>query len=181
MISADTWAIVLATGFGPIGAVLITLWREKRNSLKARRLWVFRTLMATRRMSISNEHVTALNLVEVDFFGCRKVQAQWAIYKDHLFTTAVEDDEWREKKERLLANLLFEIAAELRLSIPAMEIFKGGYAPKGWAHRELRQLGAMEYIFELSQGTKCVPLWIMGMNPPPTPPQPPPLDNDRRT
>ena len=34
------------------------------------------------------------------------------------------------KRNKLLANLLFEMAAALRFNIPAMEIFKGGYAPR---------------------------------------------------
>ena len=50
VISGDTWAIVAATVLGPIFAVAITFWRKGRNSLKTRRLWVFRTLMATRRV-----------------------------------------------------------------------------------------------------------------------------------
>jgi hypothetical protein len=171
-LSGDTWAIVAATGLGPIFAVLITLWRESRNSLKARRLWVFRTLMATRRVGISLEHVNALNLVEVDLYGCGKVQEHWKIYKDHLFSTAPPDNDWHEKKERLLANMLFEMATALRFRIPAMEIFKGGYAPQGWVHRDNRQFEAMEYVYELSKGTKIVPIWLYGVTPP-TPPQQP--------
>lgn len=156
--NADTWAIVAATGLGPIFAVLITFWRESRNSVMTRRLWVFRTLMATRRTGISPEHVNALNLVEVDFYACEKVQEQWKNYKDHLFSNAPEDDTWRERKEKLLASMLFEMGEALRLKIPAMDIFKGGYAPKGWAHREMRQLEAMEFIHDLSTGAKSVPI-----------------------
>ena len=65
-ISNETWAIVAATGLGPVLAVTITLWREKTSAIFNRRLHVFRTLMATRRMPISNEHVGAINLIEVD-------------------------------------------------------------------------------------------------------------------
>ena len=164
--SGETWAIVAATGLGPIFAVLITFWRDGRNSLRSRRLWIFRTLMATRRVGISAEHVNALNLVEVDFYGCSPVQREWRAYKEHLFSDAPEDDAWREKKERLLANMLFEMASALRFKIPAMEIFKGGYAPKGWVHRDNRQFEAMEYIYELSKGSKIVPIWLRGVTSP---------------
>lgn len=135
--------------------------------------------MATRRVGISPEHVNALNLVEVDFYGCVKVQDQWKTYKEHLFSTGPEDVAWHEKKERLLANLLFEMAAALRFNIPAMEIFKGGYAPKGWEHRDNRQFEAMEYIYALSQGTKVVPIWLSGVTPPPSP-ETPPTPADKR-
>jgi len=58
-IGADTWAIVLATATGPIAAILITFWRERRASIRARRLEIFRTLMATRRIPISTQHVNS--------------------------------------------------------------------------------------------------------------------------
>jgi hypothetical protein len=169
--TGETWAIVAATGLGPLLAVAVTFWREGRSSLRTRRLWVFRTLMATRRVGISQEHVNALNLVEVDFYGCEKVQEHWKVYKDHLFSTGPEDDVWNERKERLLANLLFEMAAALRFKIPAMDIFKGGYAPKGWLHRDNRQFEAMEYIYDLSKGTRIVPIWVRGVSPQSSPPE----------
>jgi hypothetical protein len=160
-ISPETWAIVAATGLGPIVAVAITLWRTEVTSKYNRRVHVFRTLMATRRVGISPDHVNALNLVEVDYYGCDKVEAAWSEYKDHLNNSGKpEDDAWRETKEKLLAKLLFEIAAVLGFNIPAIDIFKGGYAPLGWAHREYRQLAAMEYLYDLSQAPQePIRLW----------------------
>jgi hypothetical protein len=160
-ISADTWAIAGATGLGPILAVALTLWREAVKTKHSRRLHVFRTLMATRRMAISNDHVNAINLVEVDFYKCKKVEEAWIEYKNHLNDNSKpEDQTWHETKEKLLAKLLFEIAAVLGFKIPAIDIFKGGYAPKGWEHRDLRSIGAMEYIYELSQGKKALPMAV---------------------
>lgn len=166
-ISGDTWAIVAATGLGPILAVALTLWREKVNSIYNRRLYVFRTLMATRRISISGDHVNALNLVEVDFYHCDGVTKAWTEYKEHLNNTSIpEDDNWREKKEKLLANLLFAMGAVLNFDIPAMEIFKGGYAPLGWAHRDAQQLGAYQFANDLAAGKNCIPIYVMGINSP---------------
>jgi hypothetical protein len=114
-----------------------------------------------------DDPVNAINLVEVDFYNCRKVEAAWNSYKSHLNDSSKPEDEaWHETKERLLAKLLFEIAAVLGFKIPALDIFKGGYAPKGWAHRDLRAVGALEYVYELSQGTKSVPVWLAGLTPP---------------
>src|ERR1700722_9627764 len=130
-ISADTWAIVLATGLSPIFAVGVSLWREQGRTKYDRRLHVFRSLMATRKIAISDEHVSALNLVEVEFYKSKKVEIAWTEYKTHL-NTGPEDAPWQEKKENLLAKLLFEIGHVLGFEIPAIDIFKGGYAPKGW-------------------------------------------------
>lgn len=160
----DTWAVVLATAAGPIGAVLITFWRESRSSLRSRRLQIFRTLMATRQIPISPEHVNSLNLIEVDFYGCENEQKEWIVYKSHLFPApgVVEDDAWREKKERLLANLLCQMARTLRYNIPAMDIFRGGYAPRGWQHVQNRLHEALEYVHDLATTNKALPMCLHG-------------------
>jgi hypothetical protein len=157
------WAIVFATLFGPIFAVLISLWRERRTALYNRRLQVFRTLMATRKVGVSAEHVTALNMVEVDFYKCATVESAWQHYKTHLDVhtdTPAADAAWMEERETRLAKLLCAIGAVLDFKIPAIEIFKGGYAPKGWMIREGRQMAALEYLNALSSGTKAVPVEI---------------------
>ena len=172
ILTADTWAIAVATCLGPILAVALTLgftyWRETSGTKYNRRLSVFRTLMATRRVGISPEHVNAINLVEVDFHGCAAVEAEWKIYKNHLHDdTKPEDESWHRTKEKLLSKLLFEIAKVLKFNIPAIEIFEGGYAPRGWAHRDMRYTGALEYMHELREGTKTLPLWLHGVTPSP--------------
>ena len=179
-ITADTWAVVAATGLGPILAVALTLaftyWRETAGVKYNRRLNVFRTLMATRRVGISPDHVKSVNLVEVDFYGCKAVEAEWKTYKNHLNDNVrPEDEAWRRTKEKLLSKLLFEIAKLLKFNIPAIEIFEGGYAPSGWSHRDMRYTGALEYLHELREGTNTLPLWVRGVAPPEPPPATPPI------
>ena len=177
-ITADTWAVVAATGLGPVLAVALTLgftyWRETaaikekaRESIYNRRLHVFRVLMSTRRVGISLDHVNAINLIEVDFYGCAAVEAEWKTYRSHLNDNSrPEDEAWRRTKEKLLSKLLFEIAKVLKFDIPAIEIFEGAYAPGGWAHRDMRYIGALEYLHELREGSNILPLWVRGVTPP---------------
>ena len=58
---------ILAVILGPILAVqaqkAIERWRERRN----RKLWVFKTLMATRGSRLSPNHVQALNMIDLEF------------------------------------------------------------------------------------------------------------------
>jgi hypothetical protein len=172
MITADTWAIVAATGLGPVLAVGLTLaftyWRETeavktKNEAKIydRRLNVFRTLMSTRRAVISPEHVSAINLVEVDFYKCKEVEAAWKSYKEQLDKNEKpEDDLWRRERDKRLSKLLYEIAIVLGFDIPAIEIFEGGYAPGGWAFRDGRYIGMLEFINDLSEGKKHIPVGL---------------------
>ena len=82
--SNDTWAIVFATFMGPIFAVWISLWREGRSERQKRRFYIFRTLMATRKIAMSREQVDALNLVETEFHSVSNVQDAYAAYVNHL-------------------------------------------------------------------------------------------------
>lgn len=171
-ITADTWAVVLATATGPIIAVAITLAytyiNEARSAKYGRRLMLFTTLMATRKIPLSPEHVSALNMIEVVFYGKPSVLEKWRTYIAHLTDNLPNPNdnnrmaEWSNRKDRLLAALLFEISKIVGFRIPEIEIFQGGYSPQGWSDREDLQLGALAFFNDLSTGKKIVPLWVMG-------------------
>ncbi|MFM0035972.1 DUF6680 family protein [Paraburkholderia strydomiana] len=163
----DTWAIVAATFLGPIFAVGLTLWRESASRKYQRRLHVFRTLMATRKQGILPDHVNALNLVEVDFYKCKEVERAWKSYLDHLNNSGrPEDDAWRKIRDERLAELLFQIGVVLKIEIPALDIYKGGYAPMGWAHKDARSNEVLDYFHDMAAGTKVFPIWLKGVTPP---------------
>ena len=88
MVSIDTWAVVLATIMGPLAAVLITRSNDYRREKRNRLLYVYRVLMASRRTNLSEEHVAAINLVEVEFHGVTSVIEAWSAYITHLNSTA---------------------------------------------------------------------------------------------
>src|SRR5579863_9790507 len=60
---------LVATFLGLGFAVFTTRVIDRRRELSNRRTYIFRTLMATRRNPVAAEHVTALNLIEIDFHG----------------------------------------------------------------------------------------------------------------
>ncbi|WP_233863725.1 DUF6680 family protein [Paraburkholderia adhaesiva] len=168
--NVDTWAVVLATFFGPITALLMTRWRDGIAAKYNRRMFVFRALMATRKLGISPDHVNALNLIEVDFYKCEEVEKAWKTYLDHLNTRFPQDDEpaaqvWGKTKERRLAQLLFQISKVLKFDMSELDLFEGGYAPEGWAHRDSLSNDVLEYFRAMSRGKKEFPLWINGITP----------------
>lgn len=157
--NVDTWAVVMATALGPLAAVIITMWRSRMDSVRDRQLHIFRTLMATRRLQISTEHVNALNLIEVEFYKKETVLAAWQKSREHL-NKGPDDEVWHETKDRILAILLSEMAKVLRFNITGLEIFRSGYAPSGWAYREMRQNAITDYLFGLSQGSTAIPISV---------------------
>jgi hypothetical protein len=176
--SADNWAIVAATFLGPIAAVGVSIWRERRNRSYDRQLWVFRTLMATRRMHLSNDHVTALNQIELEFRANKEVQQAWADYHAHIEAGkfAIGSDEYRKwdaERIDILAQLIASIGTAMGFKYGELQIKKGGYAPEGWAYRDARMGEVQELVRDLLRGNRA--LRVTPVNPaPPMPSIPPP-------
>src|SRR5262249_9819948 len=108
--------------------------------------------MATRRMAISQEHVSAINLIEVEFHGVEPVIDAWSTYLTHLNSgttpgaTAEQQRTWEDRRAELLAMLLVKIAAHLGISKGEIEILHGGYAPQGWWQRDFRAGQIQDYV-----------------------------------
>ena len=48
-------------------AVQVQKWLEVFREERGRKLWIFKTLMATRASAVSAEHVQALNMIDLEF------------------------------------------------------------------------------------------------------------------
>lgn len=161
-----TYAIVFATLLGPIIAVLITRWQDARDRTHRRRAETFRTLMATRGTPISNEHVGAMNTVEVDFYGVKNVEVAWSNYIAHLNAHPGRDapdaakNLWEDVRKDRLAIMLAKMATVLGIIKSEIEIRRGGYAPEGWATRDARQLAAQDWLLDLAQGKRAIPIKV---------------------
>jgi hypothetical protein len=66
------WLTITAILLGPILAVQISQWLDRRRDRLYRKIWVFQTLMATRVTTLNQEHVRALNAIEFEFHGSNK-------------------------------------------------------------------------------------------------------------
>jgi hypothetical protein len=182
MVTIETWAVVLATIVGPVAAVLITRWNDQRREQRNRLLHIYRVLMATRRMNISEDHVGAINLVEVEFHGVQSVIDAWSNYLTHLNATSPganasveQQKQWNERRAELLAILISKVAKHLGLSKGEIEILHGGYAPQAWADRDNRLARMQDYLVRLADAQAVVPVTVTtppttNNNPYPPPP-----------
>ena len=184
-ISSETWAIVAATFLGPVFAILVARWRDQVKEVRTRRMFIFRTLLATRRQNITTEHVTALNLVEIDFYDVPEIQSAWRAYHQHLNSapagrpmTPPENEAFVRSGNDHLAKLIFAIAKFLGFSMSELDIRNGGYAPDGWRYRDERVGIVQEFMKEIALGRRSFPIAPTSappFAPPPPPPPPPPL------
>lgn len=143
----DTFSalIILATFLGPITAVVITRWTDIRRERRNQRMYVFRTLMRTRKMPVTLDHVMALNLVEVEFYKCSGVISIFRELIAH-YTNSYGDDKTveelkaaNERAERIKTRMLSAMAAVLNYKYGEIDLFEGGYVPRAWAEELAQQ------------------------------------------
>jgi hypothetical protein len=109
---------VAAIVFSPIVALRLQKAEESDKDIQRNQLNIFKKLMATRAARVSAEHSYALNMIDIEFYDCKKILDTWDIYRKHLNTMAAAPTieaahEWLNQGNDLLMNLLKDISAHL--------------------------------------------------------------------
>lgn len=151
-------AILLA----PLIALQVSVYLEKRREKRKRRLGIFKTLMATRAARLSREHVQALNMIDVEFYGEKKVIRAWKAYLDHLAEPRDSPDVWSEKKDELFIDLLDTMATELGYDFDKTSIKNTSYFPEGHGRMEEDQRIIRRGLATIIQGDAPFPIKIAG-------------------
>jgi len=152
------WATLVAVLLGPIFAVLVTRKIDEERAAKARKLEIFRALMRTRGIRINNDHVAALNLIEIEFLNSKEVLKAWRTYLAHLSErlpeTATTEDQnavW-QKRDNLLTRLLSQIAKSLKLNVDQIDILENSYTPQAWHDDENEQRMLRQSLIHVCTG-----------------------------
>jgi hypothetical protein len=174
-------ATIAAIVIGPIAAVIITSRNEDTKEKRRRKYQTFHTLMKTRRVTLSAEHVTSLNVIQIEFHDDERVIAAFKKYIDNLtlkFPTNVPKDEidhFIEVRDDVFIELMSEMGRHLGFSLDKRELAKYSYTPQGWVNMEGEQNALRSLAVELLQGKR--PLAVAPFQPPPSatkfPPPPP--------
>lgn len=139
--------MVSAVLVAPALAVQVQKWLEIFREQRGRKLWIFKTLMATRAANLSSEHVQALNMIDLEFRGkkYKPVADSWKAYLDHLASFPKDEEQlqiqWNERMADRLANLLMEMGRSLGYEFDEVHVKKGVYAPE--AHGRLENENAL--------------------------------------
>jgi hypothetical protein len=138
-----TFGLVLA-GILQIVAILLSplvvLWIQKkiedRQNKVARRVYIFKTLMATRSAKLSLEHVQALNSIDVEFYDseakCKAVIDAWEEYREYLSPVTEQQAVERTQPERdnLFSALMAAMANCLGYQFKRSDLRRSAYAPR---------------------------------------------------
>lgn len=155
---------MLAIIVGPILAVAITRFQDRREKRQQRKLEIFRALMQTRRITLDRDHVGALNLIEVEFHGQEKIKAAFRQYMEfrHEPLPPLDDNDDQERHlkrgENLLFDLLHEIGSELGYKFDKDDLKRFAYIPKGWNDDETLGRKNAWLFSQLLEGKIALPI-----------------------
>lgn len=167
----DWTALVTAIAaiLGPLIAVWITRRSDERKEFYARRMEIFRTLMRTRKLAVHIDHVSALNLVEIEFSDQKSVISAWKDYLRNLgeafpsTASELQQSEFLKRRESLLTKLISEIAKVIKVKIEQMDIFEGNYVPQGWHDDDWEQRLMRRALTDVMMGRRA--LLVQGYSP----------------
>jgi len=137
-------------------------------------------------MLLTPEHVSALNIVEVEFHDKPKVLYAWKTYCENLGkpAPASSTDElmhFIQQRDALLAKLLHAMSKVVGIRIEQLDIFQGGYAPQGWLEDENQIRSLRFFMIQLLNGQKALPIMTFAASNVGSPYPPPPISPDDST
>lgn len=162
------WLIILATIAGPILAVQAQKFVERVRETRQRKLRLFYSLMATRAARVSPEHVQALNMIDLEFYGRtvfgvrlqnRKEKAvleSWRVYLDHLNQPFADDTlrMWSARGDELFSDLLYKMSLSLTYNFDQVQIKRGIYQPRAHGEQEYAQLAIRDNLAKILSGNQ---------------------------
>jgi hypothetical protein len=167
--SSDNCWIAAATIAGPILAVQAQKWVERATERRRGQLQVFYWLMATRATRLSNEHVQALNRIELEFRGRsakkKAVRDAWRLYADKLNEHVDDKNEalltaWITSRDNLFTELVFSMSKALGFDFDRVQIMRGIYYPRGHGELEERQRNILISLERVLSGAQPIPMKV---------------------
>lgn len=169
----------IALIIGPIIAVQTQKYLEKLQDKKERRLNIFKTLMSTRATPLSQEHIKALNMIDIEFYGCtsfilkerhqnkleKSVTIAWDTYNQYLNSSNSDNEQWEIKRVKLFTELLYAISKTLNYDFDKLQL-QPQYCYRPLAHGEIekRQINTLISIEEILSGNGSIPIRITNIN-----------------
>ncbi|WP_312268369.1 DUF6680 family protein [Pseudescherichia sp.] len=161
---------------GPILSVQIQKTLEQFRDKKQNRLHIFRTLMSTRSQRLHRDHVQALNMIDIEFYGRKipliktkyqtnKEQAvthAWKSYNDHLNKGKEYPDIniWVSKSDDLFTELLYTISQAMNYDFDKVQLQRDCYRPVAHGDLETTQANILKGLEDILKGKTSLPMTI---------------------
>ncbi len=169
--------LIIATAAGPVLAVQAQTFLERRRASNARRLNLFRTVMATRGARLTAAHVEALNQIDIEFYTparlflrqnpkFRRVRSAWKSYYANLASTypddAAQEAVYLNQRNELFTDLVYEMSIAVGYTeFDKDEIRKVSYVPQLHENIETEQTIIRRGFSDIFSGKKALPMSVV--------------------
>jgi uncharacterized protein DUF6680 len=163
-IKVSEWIMIGAILLGPILAVWVTRYHDSRREKQSRQLSVLRSLIKTRQIRLDAEHVGALNLIEVEFYGVEKIISAYEKYIGHLSSdlpAPAAQDSYFQTRQGLFFALLHVIGEHLGYSFDKLDLGQRSYMPVAWGDDQERIRKNAALLTELLEGKRSLPVFTL--------------------
>ncbi len=153
---------IFAIILGPIIAVQLQKYIEKKTEKRYKKVQVFKILMATRAARLSNDHILALNSIDLEFNDVKKdkkVILAWKEYFDHLchdFSDEKMIPIWSTKSNELFTELLYQMSFCLGYKYDKILIMRNAYSPKGLAEYDAQNYIIRDNMLKVLKGENII-------------------------
>ena len=154
---------LIAIFVGPIFAVLLTRTIDRVREDRKRKLEIFRDLIAYRGKPMFHQFIRALNLVEIEFDGDKKVLGAWNQYIVRVRKGPQDDEpdtEFIDDTRILRTNLLREIASRLNIQAKSLDEHSIGYFPEKFEISDYHESKIRESLLHIIHKKEAIPIRI---------------------
>ncbi|MCF8533072.1 MAG: hypothetical protein K9G48_08720 [Reyranella sp.] len=155
-------ATIVAIVYGPIKAVEISRRSDEAREKKRRQYNILHSLMRTRAFSLHADHVMALNLVQLEFYGQQKIDDAFRRYMEHLGQRAPTDGtafhNWSEDRTDRFYSMVQAIAEVLGFKYDKADLQRLSYSPQRWADDEGQERAFRALFIDVLEGRRPFPV-----------------------
>ncbi|MBL0643364.1 hypothetical protein JD502_10535 [Aeromonas veronii] len=171
--------MTVAVILGPILAVQAQKYIERIQDKRNRRMNLFKTLMSTRAERLNRDHVQALNMIDIEFYGRllpliktryqtkteQAVTHAWKIYNNHLNHKDDYEslDQWIKKGDELFTNMLYAITQSLNYDYDKVQLQRDCYRPIAHGNIENTQLAILDGLDQLVNKGRPLPMYVVNL------------------
>ncbi len=170
--------------FTIFAAALSAVWIghkiQEKAAKKNLRLWIFKTMMTYRGTPAAQEHVQALNVIEMAFYGNDKAsKSVIGAWRDYVAHAAVDDivartEAWQAKRNELYFTLLHNMAASMNYNIHKGDLERTAYLPTALLSIEIEGRRVLSGLADIVDGKRALPVdtnFVGHVDTPNSPPQ----------
>jgi hypothetical protein len=162
---------IIAIFLGPIIAVQLTQYIDRKRQSRIAKETLFKTLMRTRATLLSPSHIEALNMIDVEFYGNKKnnknVVSAWKLYLDNLGDQRTPEDILLSKRNDLFVDLLYTMSIALNYDFDKEHIKNTCYIPQAHVDVESEQHLIRKGVLRVLNGDLVIPMHVTNLASPP--------------